>query len=758
MKIILSSKVILGLLLTGRSIATDYEDADYADVDYPDAGYGDTENDDTRHYPGGVNHLNAQDTESDDAEYDSAGYFIGSNPLIMEEDYKEDNEDYAMEDEEDYDNDEEGYVNSVGERSFGMNAKKSELVSEVSDMNNFHLASENAIENEWIVVMKEPEGDSTFSVEALESFAYNVAEMTGSRIEVTSVYTSALQGFTVRGMTEESARNFLKDKRVDFVEQNAEVKADDVTWGLDRIDERDLPLDNSYAPVSNRDGSGVYAYIIDTGIRITHDEFKDRSGQRRARWGTNTVGDGKNYDCNGHGTHVAGTVGGKTYGVAKNVNLVAVKVLSCSGSGSYAGVIRGVEWVKINARGKKATANLSLGGGGSRAMDTAVKNLHNSGVPTVVAAGNSNRNACSYSPARERAVITVGATASNDSRASFSNHGSCVDIFAPGQMITAAWMRSDSDRRTTSGTSMASSHVCGAVALHLQNGSSARAVKGVIESAATKNKVKNVGSDSPNMLLYVGGNPPLTRAHTHALSTSSCISGSTGILSKTNGADKVSVTQVRDLQIGDRVRGLDSEMNPTSCKVEAIGGFGTGDVYGNYTAEHFVFNPNSRKIEEHGKSGTMDVTDKYDLIANCPLVEDESGTRFGPIDSDFCGGEIENMSWKNYLLLHSAILRVVRQSGAFWFQSSSYKDMATVKQFAPRVCKNMLRCMKDNNNCKKLEKSSMAFIDKALTDSAKAKTLKTFTNIGSRCKMGSVSAIVTGGESVDDSLTGTANC
>jgi len=625
-------------------------------------------------------------------------------------------------------------------------------------LDNFHLASEGSIENEWIVVLKKPEGGSTVSEEELETFANNVAKMTGSEIEVTNVYTSVLLGFTVRGMTEKAARKFLDDELVDFVEQNAKVKADGTTWGLDRIDERNPTLDNSYAPMNNRDGSGVYAYILDTGIRITHDEFKSLSGEIRARWGVNTLGDGLDYDCNGHGTHVAGTVGGTTYGVAKNVNLVAVKVLSCSGVGTYASVISGVDWVKSNAKGKKATANLSLEGPGSQAMDIAIRNLHNSGVLTVVSAGNSGGNACSNSPAREKVVITVGAIASNDYRSKFSNYGPCVDLFAPGQKITAAWNKNDSDRKTISGTSMASSHVCGAVALQLQNGSSARAAEAAIMNMTTKNKVRNAGFSSPNMLLYVGDeNSPSTRAPIHApLSGGSCISGDTGILSKTN--DTIAVTQVRDLLIGDRVNGFDSEMNPTSCKIEAIGSFGTGRVYGNYTPDHLVFNPDSRKVERHGKSGASSVIDKYDLIADCPLVEDESGMRFGPMDSDFCGENLKTISWKSYLLLHSAILRVVRQSGAFWFKASSYKDMATVKLFAPRVCKNMLKCIKDNTKCYLLEKSSTNFIHNALTDAAKSKTLETFTNIGSCREIGSVSAIVTGGQSVNGSLIGTDNC
>jgi len=278
------------------------------------------------------------------------------------------------------------------------------------------------------------------------------------------------------------------------------------TWGIDRIDQRNLPLSNSYG-VSGV-GSGVVAYIIDTGIQTEHNEFKDESGSRnRARWGINTTGDGNNRDCNGHGTHVAGTVGGLVYGVAKDVELVAVKVLGCGGSGSYAGVIEGIEWVMNDAaaKGKPATANLSLGGGASQAVDTAVKNLHDSGVVTVVAAGNSDTDACRASPAREPAVITVGSTTNSDRRSSFSNYGTCVDIFAPGSSVTSAWIGSNTRTRTISGTSMASPHVCGGVALLLGNGVNAAGADDTILENATEGKVQNRGTSStPDKLLYVG--------------------------------------------------------------------------------------------------------------------------------------------------------------------------------------------------------------------------------------------------------------
>jgi subtilisin family serine protease len=245
----------------------------------------------------------------------------------------------------------------------------------------------------------------------------------------------------------------------------------------------------------------VTAYVIDTGIRTTHTTFGGR-----ASWGTNTSGDGNNTDCNGHGTHVAGTIGGREYGVAKTVSLVAVKVLTCGGSGSNAGVIAGVDWVTSNARGKNAVANMSLGGGANTALDNAVTTSINSGVTYALAAGNETQNACNVSPARTAAAITVGATTSTDAKASYSNYGTCVDLFAPGSSITSSWRTSDTATNTISGTSMASPHVAGAAALlKAQNPTWTPAqIRNAMVANATPNKVTSPGSGSPNLLLYVG--------------------------------------------------------------------------------------------------------------------------------------------------------------------------------------------------------------------------------------------------------------
>jgi subtilisin family serine protease len=241
----------------------------------------------------------------------------------------------------------------------------------------------------------------------------------------------------------------------------------------------------------------VRAYVIDTGIRTTHTQFGGRASNVFDAFG------GSGADCNGHGTHVSGTIGGSTYGVAKSALLRGVRVLDCNGSGSNSGVIAGVDWV-TNNHINPAVANMSLGGGASSALDTAVNNLANSGVPIAVAAGNSNTDACTTSPARAANAITVGATTTSDARASFSNFGACLDIFAPGSGILSSWFSSDTATATLSGTSMASPHVAGVAALYKQfsPGASAATTRNAIVNGSTTNHVTNAGTGSPNRLLY----------------------------------------------------------------------------------------------------------------------------------------------------------------------------------------------------------------------------------------------------------------
>ncbi len=313
-------------------------------------------------------------------------------------------------------------------------------------------------------------------------------------------YTTVVNGFAA-ALPDRVVDALRRNPHVAYVEVDSVVTLDatqsPATWGLDRIDQRNLPLSNSYT--YNYTGSGVTAYIIDTGILYNHTEFGGR-----ASFGYDAFG-GNGSDCNGHGTHVAGTVGGATYGVAKGVTLKAVRVLDCSGSGTTTGVIAGVDWVTANhVAGAPAVANMSLGGSASTSLDTAVKNSIADGVTYAIAAGNSNRDACKFSPARVAEAITVGATTSTDARASYSNYGACLDLFAPGSSITSAWYTSTTATNTISGTSMATPHVAGAAALYLQAypGASPLTVRNALVNNSTLGVVGNEGRNSPDKLLY----------------------------------------------------------------------------------------------------------------------------------------------------------------------------------------------------------------------------------------------------------------
>ncbi len=352
------------------------------------------------------------------------------------------------------------------------------------------------IEDRYIVVLD----DSIVGERGLFSIApYIAAEMTAThRGQLKHTFQNALNGFAVE-MSPEDAEALSQDFRVKYVEEDGIVTADatqsNPPWGLDRIDQRNLPLNAIYT--FNWTGSGVRAYVIDTGIRTTHTQFGGRASNVFDAFG------GSGADCNGHGTHVAGTIGGSTYGVAKSALLRGVRVLDCNGSGSNSGVIAGVDWVTANHI-NPAVANMSLGGGASSALDTAVNNLANSGVPIAVAAGNSNANACNFSPSRAANAITVGSTTTTDARSSFSNFGTCLDIFAPGSGILSSWFSSDTATATLSGTSMASPHVAGVAALYKQANPSASATttRNAIVNGSTANKVTNPGTGSPNRLLY----------------------------------------------------------------------------------------------------------------------------------------------------------------------------------------------------------------------------------------------------------------
>ncbi|MFE5971456.1 S8 family peptidase [Streptomyces sp. NPDC056460] len=359
-----------------------------------------------------------------------------------------------------------------------------------------NAGAEGTIAGSYIVTLDESAPAETAKGRA-------VAARFGAKIERT--YTSAINGYAVE-LSEAQARKLAADPAVASVVQNRVFTVDGTqpsppSWGLDRIDQRALPLNQSYTYPDSA-GQGVTAYIIDTGVRITHSDFGGRaSNGYDAIDNDNTAQDG-----HGHGTHVAGTVAGTSYGVAKKAKIVGVRVLNNQGSGTTAQVVAGIDWVTRNAV-KPAVANMSLGGGVDSALDTAVRNSIASGVTYAVAAGNDSSNASNYSPARVAEAITVGSTTNTDARSSFSNYGSALDIFAPGSSITSSWNSSDSATNTISGTSMATPHVAGAAAVYLAGNPTATPaqVSTALTTAATPNVVTNPGSGSPNRLLYVGG-------------------------------------------------------------------------------------------------------------------------------------------------------------------------------------------------------------------------------------------------------------
>ncbi|MDQ8702339.1 S8 family serine peptidase [Streptomyces sp. LHD-70] len=353
-----------------------------------------------------------------------------------------------------------------------------------------------AIADSYIVTLKKSAAKSS------SAKGKSLAKGYGAKIERT--YTAALNGYEVEASKAEAER-FAADPAVASVVQNRTFTIDATqpnppSWGLDRIDQKSLPLNQSYT-YPDKAGEGVTVYVIDTGVRISHSDFGGR-----ASYGYDAVdNDNTAQDGHGHGTHVAGTVAGTAHGVAKKAKVVGVRVLDNQGSGTTAGVVAGIDWVTNNAV-KPAVANMSLGGGADSALDTAVRNSIASGVTYSLAAGNESTDASTRSPARVTEGITVGATTSTDAKASYSNYGSVLDIFAPGSSITSTWNTGDSATNTISGTSMAAPHVAGAAALHLAGAPSATPaqVRDALVAAASTGVVTSPGSGSPNRLLNVG--------------------------------------------------------------------------------------------------------------------------------------------------------------------------------------------------------------------------------------------------------------
>jgi subtilisin family serine protease len=353
-------------------------------------------------------------------------------------------------------------------------------------------AGPNTVPSGWIVVFNDRVADVDREVDA-------IGRQHGVR--ATYRYRHALKGFSAT-MPQQAVEALRNNPNVAYIEQDQIARAvatqSNPTWGIDRIDQRNLPLSNSYT--YDQTGAGLDAYIIDTGIRRTHVEF----GGRAVTGFDAIVPGGPAMDDNGHGTHVAGTVGGATYGVAKGVRLIAVKVLTATGIGLNSQVIAGVDWVTGHHTTTPAAANMSLGGGVSTALDDAVKASIADGVSYCVAAGNDASDASNSSPARVQQAITVGATSMTDGWASFSNFGNVVDILAPGVSVTSAWWLTDTSTNTISGTSMATPHVCGAAILYLSAhpGATPAAVASALASNATAGVISGVPAGTVNRLLY----------------------------------------------------------------------------------------------------------------------------------------------------------------------------------------------------------------------------------------------------------------
>nr|AAX54902.1 cuticle-degrading serine protease [Orbilia elegans] len=378
-----------------------------------------------------------------------------------------------------------------------------------------NAGASGTIADKYIVVLKNGLSESAVAkhTNRISSFHSVVArDLTGARAHgVGRKFRFAATGFNgyVGGFDKATLQEILNSPEVDYVEQDAVVKINaeqlDSTWGLDRISHENFAAPYTYEYDETAAGAGTTVYVIDTGVQISHDEFKTANGTSRASWGKNFV-DSSDSDGNGHGTHCAGTIGGKTYGVSKKAKIVAVKVLSAGGSGSTSGVISGMNWVAQNAVPNFSVASMSLGGGKSTAINSAVDAIFNAGTTIVVAAGNESQDAKNVSPASAPNAITVGAIDSKNAIASFSNWGTGIDVFAPGVSVLSSWKGSDTATNTISGTSMACPHVAGLAAYFISaaGGADPASITAKIVSGAVTGQVTGNIRGSPNRIAYNG--------------------------------------------------------------------------------------------------------------------------------------------------------------------------------------------------------------------------------------------------------------
>ena len=509
----------------------------------------------------------------------------------------------------------------------------------------------NAIKGQYIVVLKDnvvQENEGLFSSQANLKAVQMVNDQLSNKYQarVTRTYKSVLKG-GVYQMSEEQAQKLAQDPNVALVEEDQimsiNATQNNATWGIDRVDQRNLPLSGTYT--YNTTASNVNAYIIDTGILNSHSNFGGRASS-----GIDTVdNDNDATDCNGHGTHVAGTVGSSTYGIAKGVNLIGVRVLNCQGSGSNSGVIAGMDWVADN-HVKPAVANMSLGGGASTSTDQAVARLTQAGVTTVVAAGNDNSNACNYSPARAASAITVGSTTSSDARSSFSNYGTCLDIYAPGSSITSTW--SNGGYNTISGTSMASPHVAGVAALYLAenpNASVSQVTQAILD-AATPGKVSDAKTGSPNLLLYSffdGSNPDPDPdpAPGDELENGVAVSFSGAQGSETSFT----------FEVPSSATTVNFQMSGGSGDADLYVKFGSAPTTSSYDCRPYL-SGNNESCNFSAQSGTYYVMVRgYNSYSNVSLVANHNGGSTNPPPGGGGSETIENISgaagsWTHYYL------------------------------------------------------------------------------------------------------------